>query len=176
MPEPRKPYHRSFKFEYHRKVRDLQTPAYISLPACVRNGAPPSSKEYTAIWDTGATNSVITREVIDDLGLLPTGKVPVSGVNSTDEVNTYFVDVILPNRVLIEMVSVTECLINSLGGAQVLIGMDIIQHGDFSISNHNGETVFSFCIPPHENRIDLLEKSICVNKRNKYPDSSAQKI
>ena len=51
-----------------------------------------------------------------------------------------------------------------------LIGMDIIQSGDFNISKKfDGKkhiTMFSFCIPSHSNPVDLLEKSEQVNIRN----------
>ena len=34
-----------------------------------------------------------------------------------------------------------------LTGIDVLIGMDIINRGDFAVSNRNGKTMFSFRIP-----------------------------
>jgi len=45
--------------------------------------------------------------------------------------------------------------------------MDIILLGDFSISNGGGRTLFSFAIPPFENKTDHYEKALAVNKRNK---------
>lgn len=49
----------------------------------------------------------------------------------------------------------------------ILIGMNIIRLGDLAISSGNGETLFSFAIPPFENKTDLLEKANRVNKNNK---------
>lgn len=40
-------------------------------------------------------------------------------------------------------------------GADIIIGMDIIQTGDFLISNTNGRTTFSFCMPPLEKQLDF---------------------
>ena len=40
-------------------------------------------------------------------------------------------------------------------GIGVLIGMDIITSGDFSVSNYNGKTVFTFRTPSQE-RIDYV--------------------
>ena len=74
------------------------------------------------------------------------------------------IDILLPNNVLGSNVVVVEGL---PAGCDILIGMNIIQAGDFHISNHDGKTEFSFCMPPHENRIDLVEKSDRVNERIK---------
>jgi len=50
----------------------------------------------------------------------------------------------LPNNVGIPFLQVTESV---LLGFDMLIGMDIISQGDFSISCPGGETVFSFQLP-----------------------------
>ena len=86
-------------------------------------------------------------------------------MNSEDVVNTYIVDIGLPNRVLFTNMNVSEGLLQ--GHYDVIIGMDIIQAGDFSIANANGLTTFSYCCPPHKNPIDLLEKSERVNPKRK---------
>jgi len=43
--------------------------------------------------------------------------------------------------------------------------MDIIQLGDFSISNGEGKTLFTFAMPPFESKTDLYEKALGVNER-----------
>jgi hypothetical protein len=45
----------------------------------------------------------------------------------------------------------------------MLIGMDIIGLGDFSISNGENSTLFSFAVPPFTNKVDLLEKAEVSN-------------
>jgi len=102
---------------------------------------------YKAIWDTGATATCISQKVANDLSLQPTGRTQVSGVHGANEVNTYFVNVYLPNKVGIVGVRVTE---GKLAGYDVLIGMDIIRHGDLAISNCNNRTIFSFRVPSIE--------------------------
>ena len=72
----------------------------------------------------------------------------------------------LPNKVLIENCNVIESEINS-PNIEILIGMDIIQMGDFAIANAMEETTFSYCIPPHRKPIDLFEKSNSVNPKRK---------
>jgi WD40 repeat protein len=66
----------------------------------------------------------------------------VSGEMLSD---VYLVNIELPNKYMISGVRVTEGKIS--GDFEVLIGMDIIQLGDFAVTNYNGRTVFSFRIP-----------------------------
>ena len=101
-----------------------------------------------ALWDTGATNSVVTGETASKLGLISAGLANVSGVHGTKLVNRYFVNITLNNKSITLNVPVTECSSlspdNSIG---VLIGMDIITMGDFAISNFRGNTLMSFRVP-----------------------------
>lgn len=99
-----------------------------------------------AIWDTGATSSVITDKIVKQLGLIPTGMSVVSTANGTVNQPTYIVDIQLPNNVTIKDVTVTGVAALS-GNCDVLIGMDIINVGDLSITNYNGVTCMSFRIP-----------------------------
>lgn len=105
-----------------------------------------SSCAAFAQWDTGASGTCIAEKVANDLGLVPTGKQNMKTPAGTTMVNTYLIDVILPNGVTITDVVVCGTLIHEQG-IQVLIGMDIIGLGDFSVSNHEGKTVYSFRVP-----------------------------
>ena len=69
-----------------------------------------------------------------------------------------------PYLVMIKEVDVMIC---NLQEFYMIIGMDIILLGNFSIINSEGKTLFSFAIPPFENKTDLYEKASAVNKRNK---------
>ena len=64
--------------------------------------------KFEAIWDTGATRSVITENVVKTLGLEPLGATKVYNVNGDAIVNTYSVSIFLPNRVHFTPVRVTE--------------------------------------------------------------------
>ena len=84
-------------------------------------------KEYTAIWDTGATHSVISKKVVMECKLWPSGMTRVSHVGGESPSNTYFVNIYLPNNVEMCGVRVTEAEgILGGGNVNVLIGMDII--------------------------------------------------
>lgn len=115
----------------------------------------PNHATINAIWDTGATGSAITKNVARHLGLIPTGMAQVNTAGGIVPQLTYTIDIGLPNDVLIQGIIATE--IDALaGGCDALIGMDIITLGDFSITNHNGNTCMSFRVPSgHE--IDYVQ-------------------
>lgn len=104
----------------------------------------PPHKKYLAIWDTGATNSVISEKVVGECNLKPTGIVQVHGISGEKTSKTYLVNILLPNRVSFVGVKVTEGI---LRGTDVLIGMDIINTGDFALTHNDGKTLFSFRVP-----------------------------
>jgi hypothetical protein len=104
----------------------------------------PKLEKFMAIWDTGATNSVITQKVVDSCGLKPVGMKETHGVHGKADVETFLINVMLPNSVGFVNLEVT---LGQLYGADVLLGMDIITSGDFSITNVGGRTVFSFRVP-----------------------------
>ena len=110
----------------------------------VKDPAAANGRIFMALWDTGATNCVVTKKVAESLGLVETGKTEVYGVNGPAVVSYYVVDIVLPSGIKATKI-VTEGI--SRGDWDVLIGMDIMSLGDFCLSNHNGVTVFTFRIP-----------------------------
>ncbi|MGD2091322.1 MAG: retroviral-like aspartic protease family protein [Candidatus Aminicenantes bacterium] len=152
-----KTVHQAFRNCYDHIVRELVTDAAIKSAAILVGEDEPIWINVKAVWDTGATQTVITNRIVKRLKLKPTGKAIVFGVNSQTIVNRYMVDIELPNKIKFSTFEVLESDLNSQD-IDLLVGMDIIQKGDFIISNANGKTTFSFCIPPLEPPIDLLEK------------------
>lgn len=138
----------------------LENQVLISEVYDPATGAPePVKRQYVAIWDTGATNTVITRRVAQDLNLQPSGRVTVQAVGAGDQVHeyetdTYLLNIYLPNNVVIFGIRVSE---GTIGEADVLLGMDIITHGDFAITNYNGQTWWTFRVPSNE-PIDFVEE------------------
>jgi predicted aspartyl protease len=119
---------------------------------------------YIAIWDTGATHSAITKKIADSLGLIPTGVREIRHANGKSAKNTYLVNIGLPNGLMINNVRVTEVDLIPDGNIpdekqpQLLIGMDIIGMGDFSVTNFNGKTTVSFRMPSSE-EIDFVPQA-----------------
>lgn len=104
------------------------------------------SMTVNGIWDTGATGSVITLRVINQLGLKSSGVSEVHTTNGKVLKKTYDISLRLPNNAVVNGIVATEADALS-GGCDALIGMDVISIGDFSITNHKGVTVMSFRTP-----------------------------
>ncbi len=115
-------------------------------------GGLPGFVEVDAIWDTGATGSVITQQVVDELGLKPISMTKVHGVGGESISEVFLVNVIIQSNTGFANVRVTK---GQLIGAAVLIGMDIISRGDFAVTNYDGKTVFTFRCPSQEH-IDFV--------------------
>lgn len=126
-------------------LRVISTPVRIAQARSIMESDTTDMHEFTGIWDTGATGTVVSSEVVRVCGLKQTGKTKVKTANDEMLTNAYLVDVWLPNGVLFHDVKVTEGILSD--GLGVLIGMDIINCGDFSITNVNSRTMMSFRVP-----------------------------
>jgi hypothetical protein len=143
--------HFSIKQDNPTLVYQLITEVWVIDP---RNSA--NRTKANALWDTGASGSVITPGVFSNLHLIPFDKTMVGGVNNQSEADVVKIDVDLPNMDLIKNIDAAVC---DMDGVDMLIGMDIITLGDFAICNARNETLFTFAIPPFDDKIDLFEKS-----------------
>ena len=166
MPEE-KTVHHSFKINYNRIVRELTTEASLKPPEILVGDDESLWIKLKAVWDTGATHTVITHRVARLLDLKPTGKVTVFGINSQAIVNRYMVDIGLPNKIIFRNFEVTESDLNS-EEIDILVGMDIIQQGDFAIANAGGKTVFTFNYPPKNPTLDIREIQGKIDFRDDY--------
>lgn len=145
----------AFTYRHDRCTQVLKTPAGICLPFILEEqaeGYKPVIEKYIAIWDTGATNSVITKKVVDDLQLKPIAVVEMHHAGGKSMSDVYLVNISLPGGVMIQHVRVTLAELINDGVPEdqqthVLIGMDIIKMGDFAVTNQSNKTTLSFCIP-----------------------------
>ncbi len=76
----------------------------------------------------------------------------VDGVGGRFSTATFIVNLFLPNKVLVPDVGVT--LMTLSADFDVLVGMDIINLGDFAVSNYKSSTNFTFRMPSKE-KIDF---------------------
>lgn len=160
-----------FTFRTPKKSLVLKNEIQISeaFDYSVTSNKPPK-KPYTCIWDTGASVTVVTKKVVDDLGLQPSGKVTIHVVGPRDteqehEAYTYLVNLYLPPHVIIT----TRVAEASVGGGDILIGMDVIILGDFAVTNYNNKTTWSFRLPSCS-EIDFVKEIEAYNKKFKTPD------
>lgn len=155
-------------------LRDLRTECRISSafdPASTPVEQP-ASCQFAAVWDTGATNSVITQQVIDACGLVATGMAENQSAHGMKVVETFLVNITLINGVQVLSVRVTKADLGA--NTQVLIGMDIIALGDFVVTNKDGVTVFSFRIPS-QSCIDFVEQHRAEQLRESFRHGGSKK-
>lgn len=146
----------SFTVQYDGRSNVLKTPVKVSTGFDPRQTAEfPTPKDFIAIWDTGATGSVITKKVIVGCNLKPIGMAQIHTVAGIKKSEIFLINMTLPNKVSVAQARVTEGII--YGDADVLIGMDIIGAGDFAVTNKNRKTTFSFRMPSVES-IDFVKQ------------------
>ena len=120
--------------------------------------------DFLAIWDTGATGTLVTQKVIDDCGLVATGMTNMHGVSGPGVAETFLVNIYLPNNVGYANMRVAK---GEFTGGDILIGMNIIGTGDFAITNPGGVTQFSFRVPS--------QADICFVKQTNLANARAAK-
>ena len=135
----------------------------------------PEDLQLKAIWDTGATGSVITKNVAHKLALTPTGLAQLHTANGLATQNTYTIDIGLLNSVIIGGIIATE--VDALtGGCDALIGMDVITLPDpwkfLIFSEMNFIPSLAFVEFLH----NLTQKVICFLHYHRYGYSRNSKL
>jgi predicted aspartyl protease len=95
---------------------------------------------YKALWDTGATETLISSKIITELNLEKTGEVEVSTINGTLNSKRFSCGLLLENHS--KSINIQPAEYPYRRECDVIIGMDIIQHGLFIINKGK----FSFTI------------------------------
>ncbi len=99
-----------------------------------------------AIWDTGATGSMIAANVAEKLKLKPCGETRIFGVHGSQKAKIYTVDVVFPHAgVKLPGIRVSEA--DAGGGFDILVGMDIIGRGMFGIYGSGESLSVVFGLP-----------------------------
>lgn len=137
-----------FTYRPGSRINKLLTPCNVCKAYHPALQKPEASTEFTALWDTGAEISGISRNVINALGLVPFAPCMSYHAGGCKPTNLYKVNIMLPNGVGFHTMTVMEAVLKD---CDVLIGMDIITQGDFAITHSDGNTTFSFQIPSVKN-------------------------
>lgn len=104
-----------------------------------------SAVRRLALIDTGTTTTIITPQVVQELGLLPTGRMrSLVGTMQSGPVQTYCVTLVVPMNGDAGVFPHLEVLAAPLdaGLVQVLLGLDILCRGVFTMS-YDGHFTFS---------------------------------
>jgi hypothetical protein len=145
MPSPNQMHVRTLTTAYSGIPQMITSPVEISaafLPGVAREALPRLSR--IGIWDTGATNTVVTQDIIETLHLRPVGMKCISTSGGMYERYVYLISLTLESHAHFPVLEAVE---GHILGSDVLIGMDVITQGDFAITNKGGMTTFSFRTP-----------------------------
>ena len=115
---------------------------------------PVGAKPFRGVWDTGASRTVISENVVRKLNLSSIDKSETLTANGPRTANVYLVNVYLKNGVAFPGLSVID---GQLVNLDFLIGMDIIGAGDFAITQSKGQTCVSYQIPHGQSPIDFVK-------------------
>ena len=157
---------RSFSTTFDKTTFEIRTECHICQafdPSTTSPEDRPLIVTCSAVWDTGANKTCISIAKAKELGLIPCGTEKMGHAAGVCYVDKYMINIMLPNHVGIQSLVALGC---NLGNTDVLIGMDIINQGDFAISNAGGHTTFSFRIPSLE-KIDFVAHDF--RGGNKFP-------
>ncbi len=152
MENPRPPELHAFTRSYSRISNEISSAVRVS------NIATDKTENTFAIWDTGATHSVITRSMVEKLKLVQVSFAKVKGVHGIkDNIPVYGIRLSLDSIDFILDVTEYEELVDD-GSHCILIGMDVINRGDFAISNFNKQTTITFRTPS-VSKIDFVTET-----------------
>ena len=145
----------AFTLKADRSLRKIKLDVGITPVTPGDKGIPRNQiSQYSAIVDTAAERTRVSRNVIETVGL-------ELGGNGT--ALHYRADIYMPNMIRFTEVPVTE--ISGELGIEVdcLIGMDILSCADCCLSHKGGKMMFSFRVPPL-GAIDFVEEHRRLHK------------
>lgn len=119
-------------------------------------------QKINALWDTGAMITCISKSYADSIGLLADGTTIITGANNQPFETLVYCVQLKMGELEIPFIRVAELPMDGTG-RDVIIGMDIMQMGDLSITNYDGKTMLTFRTPSLE-KIDYVEE-INIQKR-----------
>ena len=132
--------------EYDSLVNVIQTDSIImpSIDEITKSGQLKYTQVSSMVWDTGATNTLISSQVVDALELVPLKESLVEGVGGIVKSLVYEISLYLANDIVFKNV---KALCSDIGDYDLVVGMDIIAQGDFGVSNNQGKICFSYRYP-----------------------------
>ncbi|MCF0184148.1 MAG: aspartyl protease family protein [Bacteroidaceae bacterium] len=139
--------------QYDTRVKKLTSECsiYPTFDLDTIKALPKGFKSINAVWDTGADLTCIHPRIVKELGLEPYGQIEIEGYGGVEIDNTYAVHLKLPTNDWVFCVEASAS--ENLKSFDIVIGMDVIGHGDFCFTNKDDKSCFSFRIPSTEHII-----------------------
>lgn len=100
-----------------------------------------------ALWDTGADYCMVSEEIINNLDLSCMGTRGMETAGGIINTELYSIGVSIPNFASFSGILATKSYMDEY---DLIIGMNLIKQGNFSINNYGGKTTFSFTYPPEK--------------------------
>ena len=153
------PSFKAFTLKSKARLLSLKTDVLVSQPIIgedVTRTDDPRYVKATALWDTGATVSCISRTLAEKMKLVVSGRANASHAKGSSVSDIFVIDIVLPNNIRIPLIDALE-IENVDGKFDIIIGMNIISQGDFAITNADNTTTFSFRLPSVKT-IDYVEE------------------
>lgn len=118
--------------------------------------------DCVAFWDTGASGSCVSQKIIDMMKIPQCNEVKVYSHQGGTLKPQYKVILILPNEEFIFDVPVVPGDYSHFKDKEVgvVIGMDIIQTGEFNLDCTNGKMIFTFRQPYDGDEDKLIETEL----------------
>ena len=149
----------------------MQTQCGVSAYTPDVHEPPTHLRDFTALWDTGATICMVSQAVVDACGLVEVGATAVShAMGTSQQVAIYYISLRLPSGIEFDEVRAIKGVLPE--DLQLVIGMNVINQGDFAVTNRNGRTVSTFRTPSIA-RYDFVKEhdSSLRRQRRKNPRS-----
>ena len=141
----------SFTHKYNGRSNVLTLPVKITLKGTA------GCYETQGIIDTGATASVISKNIAANLNAIPQTFTMVNTASEQKVITPlYEAEIEICKKVNMVGLMVTSGAL--LAGAECLIGMDILSQGDLAVTNFDGKTCVSLRMPSVQ-CIDFVESS-----------------
>lgn len=142
----------SFTKQYDSAVLELHSKCAIRIPIPNKIAAMPVEvKDLVILWDTGSSHCSIDQKLAEDLGLIHFDSTTVYGVDDKPIISyMYLIDLILLNEngeVALEFPSTVVYSLPAIRNSHLILGMNIINQGDFTVTHYNRNTVLSFTRP-----------------------------
>jgi len=158
--------YRAFTRLFDESVIELTSSIEIQPVLIIDKAVAGTLFEVEGLWDTGATVTCVKPTLFDRLKLCLydiTDHTKLSGIGGEVEANFTFMNLFFSPTFEIKYCPVY--VVDFPGDADILIGMDIIEKGDFAVCNADNKTSFSFAMPSFPDRINLAEKAEAANKK-----------
>ena len=140
---------KGFIFKGDGLMRNSKTSSFVSESFNPANGELACGRiHFDALWDTGAGSSMITQDIVNQCGLKPIRDSYFHSASGIQKTEFYLINIYLPGGVEFYELPVMRGNF-SHGRWHLIIGMDVIGAGEFSVKNVNSKTEFLFLIPDH---------------------------